>query len=155
MPREGEPRNRAQDTKTLKKELINNGLMEYISVPWDNHSKRGRTGLDVWTVNLALWFVHILAGNNFEASWSYVDLADETLILSQPVEGCNESPLASLTPVEDLEEEQGRKLDESDSAEDSDATNFNTPSKPKRKRENNDEDEEEGFHLSFSKRQNI
>lgn len=129
--------------------------MEYISIPWDNHSDRGGDGLDVWTVNLALWFVHILAGNNFEASWSYVDLADETLILSQPVEDSNESPLASLTPAEDLEDEQGRKLDESDSAEDSDATHFNTPSKPKRKRESDDEDTEEGFHLSFSKRQNI
>ncbi|RFN47866.1 hypothetical protein FIE12Z_7883 [Fusarium flagelliforme] len=155
MPREGEPRNCTQDTSKLKQELINNGLMEYISIPWDNHSEMDRNSVDVWTVNLALWFVHILAGNNFEASWSYINLADEALVLSQAVQSCTESPSASSISVEDPEDERGQRIDEVDSAEDSDTTNPNTPSELKRKRESDDEDEEEGFNLSFSKRQNI
>jgi hypothetical protein len=129
--------------------------MEYVSIPWENHSRRGREEPDVWTVNLALWFVHILAGNNFEASWSYVGLADEVLILSRPAEGCDGSTLASLTSAENPEDEQGQESDASDSTEDSDTTNVRTPSKPKRKRESDEEDEEERIHDSFSKRQNI
>ncbi|KAM0311384.1 hypothetical protein ACHAPQ_012394, partial [Fusarium lateritium] len=123
--------NDAKDEASLRNELIHNGMMEYVSIPWANHSTGGREEPDVWTVNLALWFVHILAGNDFEASWSYVDLADKVLILSQPAEHCDGSTLVSLTSAEDPEDKQGQESDESDSTEDSDATNVYTPSKPK------------------------
>jgi hypothetical protein len=110
-------------------------LIEHISIPWDNPSKSDRNSVHVWTVNLALWFVHILAENNLETSWSDVNLADEALVLSQAIQRCTESLSVSSSSVGDPEDEQGQRFDEVDSAEGSDTTNPNTPSVLKRKDE--------------------
>ncbi|KAI6767670.1 hypothetical protein HG530_005679 [Fusarium avenaceum] len=154
MPREGKP----ADVKVLRNELINNGLMEYVAIPWDNHSSGSKEHISAWTVNLALWFVHILAGNNFEVSWSYVDLTAETLVLSQPDVDIEQSPSASKK-VQDIQvarDKQDEEDERSETSEESDTTNIRTPLISKRKRNTDDEEEEEdGFHLSFSKRQNI
>ena len=48
--------------------------MEYMSVPWKESDKHNSL-----TFNLALWFVHILAGNHHEVGWDYSPLASETL----------------------------------------------------------------------------
>lgn len=47
--------------------------MEYVSIPWENHNNDDPDNYADWTVNLALWFVHILAGNAHEVNWSYPD----------------------------------------------------------------------------------
>ncbi|KAK4032189.1 hypothetical protein C8A01DRAFT_20707 [Parachaetomium inaequale] len=70
--------------KALKKALATNGLMEYVSIPWE---KPGPDGL---TMNLALWFVHVLAGNGHAVDWDYEDLKSATLA----TETC---PLGSAT----------------------------------------------------------
>lgn len=150
--------NHPADIKVLRNELINNGLMEYVAIPWDNHSSGSKEDVTVWTVNLALWFVHILAGNNFEVSWSYVNLTAETLALSQPDVDIEQSPSASKQ-VQDIQvarDKQDEEDERSETSEESDTTNIRTPFSAKRKRNIDDEEEEEdGFHLSFSKRQNI
>ena len=53
--------------------------MEYVSIPWENHRKNDSDNHGALTVNLALWFVHILAGNAHELAWSYDDLWKEKL----------------------------------------------------------------------------
>jgi hypothetical protein len=53
--------------------------MEYVSIPWENHKRRDSDHYNSLTVNLALWFVHILAGNAHEVGWSYPDLWEEQL----------------------------------------------------------------------------
>jgi cytoskeletal protein RodZ len=150
--------NHPADVKVLRNELINNGLMEYVAIPWDNHSNGSKEDVSAWTVNLALWFVHILAGNNFEVSWSYVDLTAETLVLSQPDVDSEQSPLASKNVQDpgDARDKQDEEDERSETSAESDTTNIRTPLNAKRKRNTDDEEEEEeGFHLSFSKRQNI
>jgi hypothetical protein len=64
-------------TKELKKRLATDGLMEYVSVPWDNHRRGDPDKYKDLTINLALWFIHILAGNRHEISWDYGALASE------------------------------------------------------------------------------
>jgi hypothetical protein len=57
----------------LKSALATNGLMEYVSIPWEKPAPDGLT------MNLALWFVHVLAGNGHAVDWDYDDLEDATL----------------------------------------------------------------------------
>jgi hypothetical protein len=54
--------------------------MEFISVPWTNH-REGRPPEDYmdWTVNLALWFLHVIAGNDHQVEWTYNKLLDQVL----------------------------------------------------------------------------
>lgn len=52
--------------------------MEYVSIPWSRGSDRDQVERE-WTVNLALWFLHILAGYNYEVDWSYKPLEEEEL----------------------------------------------------------------------------
>ncbi len=59
------------DGSLLKQSLRTNGLMEYTSIPWANQAQTTNELPSEWTVNLALWFMHILAGNNFRVGWGY------------------------------------------------------------------------------------
>lgn len=54
--------------------------MEYVSIPWGNH-QASSDGHDVkhWTINLALFFMLILAGNEHELDWTYDDLLNEEI----------------------------------------------------------------------------
>jgi hypothetical protein len=67
--------NHSQTDRLLKEKLRTNGLMEYVSVPW----KEDTNIENPLTFNLALWFVHILAGNHHEVGWDYSPLVSETL----------------------------------------------------------------------------
>jgi hypothetical protein len=55
--------------------------MEYVSIPWENYRKGNSDDYSALTVNLALWFVHILAGNAHEVNWSYPPLGNEQLAI--------------------------------------------------------------------------
>ena len=55
------------------------GVMEYISVPWDNNNGGDATAYTDLTINLALWFLHVLAGNRHELAWTYGPLTSEVL----------------------------------------------------------------------------
>lgn len=60
--------------------LKRNGVMEYVSIPWDN-TKTGKSNYSQGlTINLSLWFIHILAGNEHEVAWEYGELRNETLV---------------------------------------------------------------------------
>ena len=69
----------ADDRKELIRRLMVDGVMEYVSVPWDNHRCGGSGEHTGWTMNLALWFVHVLTGNGHEVLWDYDALASLTL----------------------------------------------------------------------------
>ena len=60
-----EPENLLQSTTRAR------GVMEYISVPWDNNNGGDATAYTDLTINLALWFLHVLAGNKHELAWTY------------------------------------------------------------------------------------
>ncbi|RYP73438.1 hypothetical protein DL771_003610 [Monosporascus sp. 5C6A] len=64
----------------LKKALIRDGLMEYASIPWTNDSKGDPKNYEGLTVNLALWFIHVLAGNGHRVDWEYEELQSEQLV---------------------------------------------------------------------------
>ena len=50
-------------------------MMEYMSIPW----KKDEAVNNPLTFNLAVWFVHILAGNHHEVDWDYSPLKSEKL----------------------------------------------------------------------------
>jgi hypothetical protein len=54
--------------------------MEFVSIPWDNGCDDRHHDYQEWTVNLALWFTHILAGNNHQLDWEYLALWEEQLV---------------------------------------------------------------------------
>ncbi|RKK66233.1 hypothetical protein BFJ69_g15594 [Fusarium oxysporum] len=148
--------NNSQNINLLRNELINNGLMEYVSIPWENYSQGQRRSLDVWTVNLALWFMHILAGNNFEVEWSYVDLTAETLVASQPVDADDQpKAISSSTAHSDDDGQHGRGQDDNGSvtSNESEVTEILNSSLSKRKRDSDDDSDFEDIHHSFTKRQ--
>lgn len=61
----------------LKKALATDGLVEFVSIPWENKVYQTLGNPKPWTVNLALWFVHILAGNHHKVKWDYPKLPDD------------------------------------------------------------------------------
>ncbi|KAI9148964.1 putative endo-beta-1,4-glucanase D [Paramyrothecium foliicola] len=84
------PQDKATKDETLEKGLMKSGLMEYVSIPWSNHCEGSLDEHASWTVNLALWFMHILIGKRYEVSWEYRDLKDEELATRVTVESGKE-----------------------------------------------------------------
>lgn len=162
----------SDDSKVLRTELIHNGLMEHISIPWDNHHQGDVSGCTAWTVNLALWFMHVLAATNHEVKWTYDPLVKETLTRSTLV-GAQDDSAVSFTNEDgdgsvqtkdtgekqvDTEESDGNDTQEeirdeteepSSSSESEDHASMRVSSATKRKR---DSGEEEGGNFSFNKR---
>jgi hypothetical protein len=54
--------------------------MEWVSVPWETHRKSENENFRLLTVNLALWLLHILAGNSYDVDWNYPPLREQHLI---------------------------------------------------------------------------
>ncbi|KAI1327695.1 hypothetical protein F5Y16DRAFT_410192 [Xylariaceae sp. FL0255] len=65
----------------LKHSIEKGGLLEYVSIPWEAHRSKDESleQFKTMTMNLAIWFQHILAGNNHEFAWEYKRLVDEKL----------------------------------------------------------------------------
>lgn len=66
----------------LQHELRYNGLVEYKAIPWTSHWSRAGEEVDSFrdlTINLSLWILCILAGNNCSPDWDYIPLVDEPL----------------------------------------------------------------------------
>ncbi|VUC21325.1 unnamed protein product, partial [Clonostachys rosea] len=81
-----------KDPEVLKKVLAENGLMEYVSIPWDNHCQGDPKDYEKWTMNLALWFVHVLAGMDSDVRCVYKDLREETVLPTQHLELPDQQP---------------------------------------------------------------
>ncbi|KAI0798293.1 hypothetical protein GGR55DRAFT_672827 [Xylaria sp. FL0064] len=64
----------------LLKTVKNDGLMEFVSIPWGNGCNNHHHDYKSLTVNLALWFAHILAGNHYKLDWNYRKLHEEELV---------------------------------------------------------------------------
>ncbi|PHH91464.1 hypothetical protein CDD83_365 [Cordyceps sp. RAO-2017] len=73
------PESALRGDDALERSLREDGLMEYVSIPWASDETQDADSDGTLTVNLALWLVHILAGNHHEVDWSYCPLASETL----------------------------------------------------------------------------
>ncbi|KAI0410208.1 hypothetical protein F5X98DRAFT_387170 [Xylaria grammica] len=56
------------------------GLMEFVSIPWMHGCDDHHHDYKEFTVNLALWFTHILAGNHYKLDWKYPNLHEEELV---------------------------------------------------------------------------
>ena len=78
-----------EDPTALYAELENNGLMEYKAIPWGNHNSlvagQEEGSYRDLTINLFLWILSILAGNNSDPDWDYRPLDEELLRESQPM----------------------------------------------------------------------
>ena len=109
--------------------------MEYVSIPWANHNDGNPNDYADLTVNLALWFVHILAGNAHAVNWSYPDLKKEALMTGR----CTPSS-ASEDP------EPGSNCEESEPTRKRRSSRPSSCAK-KRKRNGGDNDDP---HYSFS-----
>ncbi|KAM0440766.1 hypothetical protein ACHAPT_000067 [Fusarium lateritium] len=77
-PRAAPPKKDGSDSqKALARSLRDDGLLEYVSIPWTNHHQGDFNNYKGLTVNLAMWFVHILAGNRYWVDWRYCPLTAE------------------------------------------------------------------------------
>jgi hypothetical protein len=62
----------------LEQALKNDGLMKYKSIPWTEHRNlEAASEYRQLTMNLSLWCMHVLAGNNHEVKWMYEPLHAE------------------------------------------------------------------------------
>lgn len=69
----------------IRDSMIEHGRLEYKSVRWRVH-RDPQQSLDDFhhlTVNLSLWVLFILAGNNWKLGWSYIPLEQEYLVRAQ------------------------------------------------------------------------
>ncbi|KAL7629019.1 hypothetical protein AAE478_000537 [Parahypoxylon ruwenzoriense] len=70
----------SREEDELLQALHDHGLMEYKSIPWSAHGDgKDPTYHKELTVNLTLWILHVLAGNNHKVGWDYLPLHKETL----------------------------------------------------------------------------
>ncbi|KAI8955928.1 hypothetical protein F4801DRAFT_527387 [Xylaria longipes] len=73
--------------KKLNDLLWYQGVMEYAVVPWGNYRTKGR--YENLTINLTLWVLCILAGQDYRPDWNYKALLEERLANS---EQCRKKP---------------------------------------------------------------
>jgi hypothetical protein len=77
-------RPRARNPKMSPTEAVRrDGVLEYKSISWKSH--RGETPTDKYkelTINLALWWLHILADNSRSIDWEYRRLSTQTIAIS-------------------------------------------------------------------------
>lgn len=125
----------------LTQGLIEDGLLEYVSIPWDRHQNSSLDEHRDLTVNLALWFVHILAGNHYKVDWDYGPLNAEGLLCQPPAESTegdtedvlsnlgsetsrNVTPLGARFPLDDMYQSLGKEEEEGKEEEDADDVHF-------------------------------
>ncbi|KAI9150360.1 hypothetical protein HJFPF1_10126 [Paramyrothecium foliicola] len=60
-----------REQPALQDGLIQNGLMEWASIPWSNHCESDFDNYRSWTVNLGMWFLHVLVGSDYRVDWRY------------------------------------------------------------------------------------
>ncbi|KAI2469973.1 hypothetical protein F4781DRAFT_392443 [Annulohypoxylon bovei var. microspora] len=88
------------ENENLTDKLYYKGAMEYKAIPWENHS--AEDGYRELTINLAIWFLCILAGNDHRPRWEYGPLAEEILaskVRSSNVNEDTQEDTQSLTQV--------------------------------------------------------
>ncbi|KAH7321025.1 hypothetical protein B0I35DRAFT_204973 [Stachybotrys elegans] len=138
----------AEPTKRdLETRLIEDGVLEYVSIPWANHHTGSAQDLEEWTINLALWVLHILAGDSYEVDWKYKPFYKDKPTQA-PGPAARESP---NTNRDETESESSDAESESSESQETRETEIITPS-PHKKRKNAFEDEEDQPCMSFSKR---
>jgi hypothetical protein len=65
------------EQKMLVQAFENSGEIQYRSIPWETFSETENS--NEITINLALWWLHILAAVNGRLSWEYKPLAEERI----------------------------------------------------------------------------
>ncbi|KAI0503068.1 hypothetical protein F5B22DRAFT_576462 [Xylaria bambusicola] len=82
------------------------GLMEYVSIPWRHGTDENNDKYQKLTVNLALWVLHVLAGNHHQILDDYPDLHTEKLVL--PID--MSEPTRRVGRKRSVESERDREL---------------------------------------------
>jgi hypothetical protein len=57
-------------------QALTDGVMEYKAIPWDSHIPTSQRNPEVMTVNLALWWLHMMAAESSAIEEDYVTLTD-------------------------------------------------------------------------------
>jgi len=57
-------------------QAFTDGVMEYKAIPWDSHIPTSQRNPEVMTVNLALWWLHMMAAESSAIEEDYVTLTD-------------------------------------------------------------------------------
>ena len=70
-------RPREEVDNDVKRGLIDDGLLEYKSIPWKRGTPASAIQEEPLTVNLALVIIHVLAGNAHAVDWKYGELQKE------------------------------------------------------------------------------
>ncbi|KAI0485625.1 hypothetical protein F4859DRAFT_528589 [Xylaria cf. heliscus] len=65
----------------LSEAIYYQGVTEYAIVPWENYRTKGR--YENMKINLTLWLLCILAGQDYRPDWYYEALLEEQLIRSE------------------------------------------------------------------------
>ncbi|KAI1360579.1 hypothetical protein F5Y08DRAFT_348683 [Xylaria arbuscula] len=73
------PRDQQSELLSPQEAVKTRGLMEYVSIPWRHGTDEN--DYKKLTVNLALWVLHVLAGNHYQTLDDYPDLHTEQLVL--------------------------------------------------------------------------
>ncbi|KAI1300814.1 hypothetical protein F5Y03DRAFT_363676 [Xylaria venustula] len=96
----------------LAQETIANGLLEYKSIPWNIH-RNGDECLEdfrTMTMNLAIWFQHVLAGNNHELARKYAPLKEEVLRMAGQIPDDSEIPDDTASQVTEVTQSSQKQL---------------------------------------------
>ncbi|KAI1854063.1 hypothetical protein JX265_003613 [Neoarthrinium moseri] len=122
----------------IRQQLIKDGLLEYVSIPWDNNNGGNPEDYKSLTVNLGLWFIHVLAGNHYRVGWEYPPLENEAL-LTKP-------PAATAEPVTPASEPRIQPRQSSKKR----SRFFNNVSTPTKRRRSERLKDSPGYSVSFS-----
>lgn len=84
-PRGDAPENSLRSLRLEVDELEKNGEIEFVSFPWANgHTKDGEEpgDPDGWSINTALWWIHLQAASNSSIEWRTLPTETDALPLS-------------------------------------------------------------------------
>lgn len=123
-------------------------MMEYYSIPWAEHRQDEGNSYRKLTVNLALWWVHVLAGNQYKAEWVYDELGTEAAVERQ---GLTPPDTGSSSPGQETTVSETSESDAELSESTAENEEVHTPSN-KRKWGEGDAPDDPNFSFSSNKR---
>jgi hypothetical protein len=82
--------------ETPKRSAKKSGILEYRSIPWENNNTRAHEGDKNLTVNLALWWLYMMAAKDSSIRWLYGPLEEENLRI-EPEEAYQSSSFSAVS----------------------------------------------------------
>lgn len=137
--------------------------MQFVHIPWTSYwGDVSEAHLNLhrrdWTINLAFWYLHILAGNDYRLAWTYTKLEEEALAAGVPALSPTATTSASQVPagthsatkssLDDPDETRTESLEPTDDASQVVQSDTGSPSTV------DSHDDEQTANLSFHKERN-